>query len=122
MSGAPLDAADDSAANTFATDQRGGPRLTGAHVDIGAVEAQVLVVTTTADSGPGSLRDTVAAATNINHITFAPNLSGSTITLTSGLILLASSLAIDASALPAGITLDAPACLSRFAVTGSSLV
>jgi hypothetical protein len=35
-----IDAGADSATNTFATDQRGYPRCSGAHVDIGAVEAQ----------------------------------------------------------------------------------
>ncbi len=35
-----IDAGDDSVTHTFATDQRGYPRLSGAHVDIGAVEAQ----------------------------------------------------------------------------------
>jgi hypothetical protein len=40
MAGSPgVDAADDSATNEFATDQRGYPRLYGAHVDIGAVES-----------------------------------------------------------------------------------
>ena len=36
-----IDAANDSATNIFATDQRGYPRLSGEHVDIGAVEVQV---------------------------------------------------------------------------------
>jgi hypothetical protein len=35
-----IDAGDDSATNLFTTDQRGRPRLSGLHVDIGAVEAQ----------------------------------------------------------------------------------
>ena len=35
-----IDAGDDSVTNSLATDQRGYPRLSGAHVDIGAVEAQ----------------------------------------------------------------------------------
>jgi hypothetical protein len=41
LPGSPaIDAGDDSATNTFATDQRGYPRRSGAHVDIGAVELQ----------------------------------------------------------------------------------
>ena len=35
-----IDAGDDSVTNLMATDQRGFPRRSGAHVDIGAVEAQ----------------------------------------------------------------------------------
>ena len=41
LAGSPaIDAGDDSAASLLVTDQRGYPRLSGAHVDIGAVEAQ----------------------------------------------------------------------------------
>jgi len=41
LAGSPaIDAGADSVTNTFATDQRGYPRCSGAHVDIGAVEAQ----------------------------------------------------------------------------------
>jgi hypothetical protein len=40
LAGSPgIDGGDDSATNEFATDQRGYPRLYGAHVDIGAVES-----------------------------------------------------------------------------------
>jgi hypothetical protein len=40
LAGSPgIDAGDDSALNLFSTDQRGYPRLYGAHVDIGAVES-----------------------------------------------------------------------------------
>jgi len=42
LSGSPaIDAGSDSATDTFATDQRGLPRLSGQHVDIGAVEVQI---------------------------------------------------------------------------------
>jgi hypothetical protein len=42
LSGSPaIDAGSDSATNTFAADQRGLPRLSGQHVDIGAVEVQI---------------------------------------------------------------------------------
>src|SRR5262249_23660614 len=43
-----------------------------------------LMVQNNQDSGAGSLRAEIAAATNGSTITFAPNLSGQTITLTSG--------------------------------------
>jgi hypothetical protein len=43
-----------------------------------------LTVLNTADSGPGSLRDTIAAAQSGDTIVFDPSLNGQTITLTSG--------------------------------------
>jgi len=43
-----------------------------------------LTVLNTADSGPGSLRDTIAAAQNGDTLVFDPSLNGQTITLTSG--------------------------------------
>jgi hypothetical protein len=43
-----------------------------------------LTVTSTADSGPGSLRYEIAAARSKDTIVFAPSLDGQTITLTSG--------------------------------------
>jgi hypothetical protein len=45
-----------------------------------------LTVLNNLDSGPGSLRAALAAANNGDVITFAPSLSGKTITLTSGVI------------------------------------
>ncbi len=112
LPGSPaVDAGSDSATSLFATDQRGLPRLSGLQVDIGAVEVQfvTLIVSNTLDSGAGSLRQTIVQAlTNfaINTITFAPNLSGQTITLTSGEMLLDNALTIDASALPQGIQIN----------------
>jgi hypothetical protein len=49
-----------------------------------APHATTLIVTTTADSGPGSLRDTIAAASNGDTIQFDPALNGQIITLTTG--------------------------------------
>ena len=48
-----LNAGSDSATNSFLTDQRGHPRLSGAHVDIGAVEAQVCLGNRPLLTGPG---------------------------------------------------------------------
>ena len=42
LGSAAIDAGSDSVTNFLATDQRGFPRLSGAHVDIGAVEAQAV--------------------------------------------------------------------------------
>ena len=66
-------------------------------------------VTTLADSGPGSLREAVLQANALRDshtITFAANLSGQTLRLTSGELFLGSTLTIDASALPGGIRID----------------
>jgi hypothetical protein len=61
LPGSPaIDAGDGAGAP--ATDQRGRSRISGAALDIGAFELQSLVVTSTADSGPGSLRDAIAEA------------------------------------------------------------
>jgi hypothetical protein len=76
----------DGDGNPLATDERGFARISGAAVDIGAFEVQQLVVTTTADSGSGSLREalTAAAAAGGSIISFAPGL-GDTIDLQSAL-------------------------------------
>jgi hypothetical protein len=63
-------------------------------------------VTNTADSGAGSLRQAIADSLSGGTITFAPWLSGSTITLTNGELPLTGNLTIDASALTNGIRLD----------------
>ncbi|HXF09146.1 MAG TPA: hypothetical protein VN625_00060, partial [Desulfuromonadaceae bacterium] len=52
------------------------------------ITASAQVVTSSADSGAGSLRDTIAAASPGDVITFSNSLSGQTITLTSGQLVL----------------------------------
>jgi hypothetical protein len=101
LPGSPaIDAGDDAVTNFLATDQRGLPRLQGAHVDIGAVEVNTnAFVTTNANSGPGSLRNAVASAAPGDAVLFASSLSGQVITLTSGQIVLSNSITIDASSL-----------------------
>ena len=74
------------------------PALTG--------EATTLVVTNTTDSGAGSLRQLIAGAAPGTTITFATNLSGATILLTSGQITLSNNITIDASALTNGILIN----------------
>jgi hypothetical protein len=94
------------------TDQRGLPRKSGANVDIGAVEVQPsdtnTLVTTTADSGLGSLRLAASLASSgaSSRITFTNSLSGQTILLTNGQIVLSSNVTVDASALANGIKID----------------
>ena len=103
-----LNAGDDLATNLFIADARGFPRLSGPHVDLGAAEANYRpVVTSTAGSGPGSLRWAIQFADVGARITFAPNLNGQTIVLDDGDIALDKSLDVDASALPDGVTLNA---------------
>ncbi len=109
LPGSPaINAGDNSATNYFLTDQRGFPRFSGAHVDIGAVELQAPLVTTIADSGPGSLRWVAALPVEPGGtIAFAPALSGQTIQLISGEIALSGNFVVDASSLPAGLTVNA---------------
>jgi hypothetical protein len=64
------------------------------------------VVTTNSDSGPGSLRQTIADAPSGATVTFDGSLSGQTISITNGRIHVARSVVIDASALAAGVILN----------------
>lgn len=95
----------DAGTNTpsLTTDQRGLSRIAGASIDIGSFEtAAPLVVTSTADSGPGSLRAAISAITGYagsSTITFAPSLAGQTITLNTEL-LLSNSITIDGTTTP----------------------
>ncbi len=104
-------------------DQRGATRIVGDTVDIGAVEYPSLEVTTTANSGTGSLRGAVADANVVGGgvITFKRsvfNASRQTITLTSGQIQVTSGVSIIAPAV--GLTLDAGGASRVFNVTGGS--
>ena len=95
-----IDAGSDAVTNVVTTDERGFPRLSGAHVDIGAVEVNSnSLVTTVADAGPGSLRYALAAVASGDLISFAQSLSGQTIALTNGQIELGNSVSIDSSGL-----------------------
>jgi hypothetical protein len=58
-------------------------------------QSAVLTVTNTQDSGPGSLRDTIAAAANGDTIQFDAALNGQAITLTSAELLIDKSLTIN---------------------------
>ena len=62
------------------------------------------VVVNTNDSGPGSLRRAVSFG---GSITFAPDLNGKTINLTSGPIIVSSDVTIDDSALSPGVSIEA---------------
>ncbi|WP_459557840.1 beta strand repeat-containing protein [Lacunimicrobium album] len=93
----------DSDGNRLTNDQRGSgfARIIGGVVDMGAFESSVgpgfYTVTSTADSGAGSLRDAIDQA-NTNPgddtITFALNLSGQTITLLTGQLTLSDTIGV----------------------------
>jgi hypothetical protein len=57
-----------------------------------SAQSAVLTVTNTDDSGPGSLRDTIASASDGDTIQFSPALKGQAITLTSGELAIGKSL------------------------------
>lgn len=68
--------------------------------------AQSQIVTTNSDSGPGSLRQTIADAAVGATVTFEASLAGQTIALTNGQISILKSVTLDASALTGGVTID----------------
>jgi len=77
------------------------------------------------DSGGGSLRQAVLVANNAGSaatVTFAPTLSGQTIGLTSGELLLSGAVTIDASALSAGIHVSGNNSSRVFNVASGSTV
>lgn len=106
----------------------GGPDSTLLVDDFSISAATVIQVLNTNDSGAGSLRASLATAAGtpaFNVITFAAALNGATITLTSGQldVIDAGGLAIDASALPSGITLNGGAAPNRiFNINAGSIV
>ena len=69
-------------------------------------EAATLTVTNTSDSSVGSLRRAIANAASGDTIIFASNLSGATITLTSGHVFIGKNLIIDGSALASEVTIS----------------
>jgi PKD repeat protein len=79
------------------------------------------LVTTTSDSGLGTLRQAIANATNDATITFATNLSGATITL-SNTLTINTNLTIDASALTNGIQINGNGAVTIFNVASSNVV
>jgi hypothetical protein len=121
MAGSP--AIDAAPFTTLLIDQRGYPRVVGPRPDIGAAEFQDAspIVTTAADFGIGSLRAATTYASNGAYLTFATNLSGATIQ-SSGTLTLNKNLAIDASALPGGITINGNQAGSVFLVTNGIVV
>jgi sugar lactone lactonase YvrE len=94
-------------------------------VEMGFTVRSSIVVTTAADETNGmtvggvSLREAIAdaaASGTPETISFAPALSGQTITLANGRLLVGKSLQINASALPLGITIDANGAVTNHQV------
>lgn len=82
---------------------------------------QAGTVTNTSDSGPGSLRDVLAAASNGDTIDFDPALNGATITLTSGQLLISGlEVSIDASALASGLSISGNNLHRVIAIAGTT--
>jgi hypothetical protein len=127
-------AIDTGGATTLTTDQRGFPRVQGAAPDIGAAESgnripgYAGVVTVNDDTFNGldndgvSLREAVVLSAPNTTITFDPGLSGSTILLTSGELLLNTNLTIDASSLSSGIAVSGNYNSRVFEVLGDRTV
>ncbi|MBK8478756.1 MAG: fibronectin type III domain-containing protein [Opitutaceae bacterium] len=88
----------------------------------GPASAATLIVTTTADSGAGSLPAQIAAAASGDTIVFAPNLSGQTITLTSGTLYISKNLTIDGSALASPIQISGNDTYQVFYIYGECTV
>jgi len=93
---------DSNTSEALPVDQRGFVRIDETLVDIGAVETQPNLISTTNDSGPGSLRNALDSAIPGSTITFDPGTfgDGGTITLTSGVVTIDRDLTVDASTLP----------------------
>src|SRR5665213_4664 len=87
----------------------------------GGVTASAQVVTNSADSGPGTLRSAITNAASGAVITFDPNLSGSTITLSNSLRI-NMNLTIDASALPGGLQINGNGSVQIFNVASNITV
>ncbi|MEI6603906.1 MAG: right-handed parallel beta-helix repeat-containing protein [Verrucomicrobiota bacterium] len=85
--------------------------------------SQAGTVTTTHDSGAGSLREVMSGAIDHDVIDFASSLNGATITLSSGSLGISGvTLTLDASALSAGIILSGDHSSRIFTITGNANV
>ena len=86
------------------------------------VQAATITVTTTADSGAGSLRQALSTAGSGDTITFDTALSGATISITSGPLALNKPLTIDGSALATALTIDGNGQKQLFPVSSSGVI
>jgi CSLREA domain-containing protein len=104
-----------------AFDQRGVARPQGAACDIGAFEVEQIVVINNSNAGAGSLRQAIIDIPPGGIITFSPDLSGETVTLSASLVI-SSNLSIDGSALPEPITISGNGAVGVFIVNPSTNV
>ena len=79
---------------SYVLDGRGYPFPAYGSYSIGAFQSQPYVVSNTNDSGPGSLRAAITEDDSDLPITFAPNLAGQVISLSSGPITITHNLTI----------------------------
>ena len=86
----------------------------------GVATASAQVVTNSADSGPGTLRSAITNAASGAVITFAPSLSGATITL-SNTLTINTNLTIDASALSGGLQINGNGSVQIFNVANFNI-
>lgn len=91
-------------------------------IAMGAASAATINVTSVVDSGAGTLRQAVLNAAPGDLITFATNLTGQTILLTSGQIILTTNLTVDASAVSGGISISGNNSSRIFQVNSSVTV
>lgn len=88
-----------------------------------ASHAATLIVTSTDDTGAGSLRQTIAGANPGDTIVFDSSLAGQTIYLASGVLNVGTSLTIDATALPGGMRIGTGSYSSGvFQITSGNVV
>ncbi|MFN8445016.1 MAG: LamG-like jellyroll fold domain-containing protein [Caldilineaceae bacterium] len=80
-------------------------QLQNGYYTLGCSTGSAIVVSSAANSGPGSLRQAINDVCSGGTIVFAPALAGQTIALTSGEIVINKSLTIDAEAAP-GLTIS----------------
>jgi hypothetical protein len=86
------------------------------------IRAATLTVTSSADGGAGALRQAVSNSVSGDTIVFAAGLSGQTIVLTNGNIVLRSNLTIDASSLVGGIQISGNDLFQVFLVESAASV
>jgi hypothetical protein len=82
--------------------------------------AATLTVTSTADSGSGSLRAAIISANPGDDIDFAVSLAGQTIHLTSGELVIGKNIAIDASGLGTAVAIDGGGTSRVFEITAGT--
>jgi hypothetical protein len=87
-----------------------------------SARAATLTVTTTADSGAGSLRQAIADANNGDTITFAAGLSGQTITISSSRMVITKTLTIDGSSLSTALTVNGGQLKQLFSVSATGVL